>query len=547
MTPRAGWAVPAAGTEGDDDTPVDVLSFDMVGKFCARLLSLLALLFLAVGWPISSPAVAARTDGTLVVQAIDEQSGLPVTVRMELRDARGRSVKVRPEGAVVLGESIYFDGEATLNLRRGAYNFLIEAGPEFPTRLGNFTIDRHAEDTAEVALSRRVDMRKEGWWAGDLDVQVRLEDLPLMMRARAVDFAPTAAWVNEQGRCRKLKASGEGAESASPPLYGPWASLDNRRGGGLLAVAPATSIDVCQWKVNDSSLPSATAASEAGAHVVALTPFDWDLPLWVAAGTLDAVQIINRHSRYNDSVGNEGVGRPRDETFFPGKLGNGRYSEAIYHHLLNCGLRLPPAAGSGVGSGAPSRLNGSPLGTNRTYVHCGDSCTRESWLQGLRAGRVIVSNGPLLRTKVDGELPGYVFELYDGERREFRIQLDLAFYEANKVEYLEIIQNGRSLHQVRLEELAAQKGRLPLVEFDNSGWFLIRAVTDNQYVYQFASTGPYYVELNHQPRISRASVEYFLSWLDDAAKKFAGNQPVLAEIETARPYWQKLLERANVD
>jgi hypothetical protein len=523
----------------------------MVGKrrVCQLLLALPCSALVAGLHLSPSPAWSARTDGTLIVQAVDEQSGERVPVRMELRDARGRAVKLRPEGAVVLGESIYFEGEVTLNLRRGAYNFLIEAGPEFPTRLGNFTIDRHAEDTAEVLLSRRVDMRKEGWWAGDLDVQVRLEDLPLMMRARAVDFAPTTSLVNEQGRCRKLKiaAGDEAAESVSPPLYGPWATLDNRSGGGVLAIAPATPIDVCQWKLADPSLPSLTASDDAGAHVAALTPFDWDLPVWIAAGKLDAVLIINRHSLYNATVDNEGVGRPRDETFFPGKIGNGRYSETIYHYLLNCGLRLPPAAGSGAGSGSGSRMNGSPLGANRTYVHCGESCTRESWLEGLRAGRVIVSNGPLLRTKVDGELPGYVFQLYDGERREFQIALDLAFYEANKVEYLEIIQNGRSLHQVRLEELAERKGTLPFFEFDNSGWFLVRAVTDNQNVYQFASTGPYYVELNHKPRISRESVQYFLTWLDDAAKKFAGNEPVLAEIEAARPFWKKLLERANAD
>jgi hypothetical protein len=55
------------------------------------------------------------------------------------------------------------------------------------------------------------------------------------------------------------------------------------------------------------------------------------------------------------------------------------------------------------------------------------------------------------------------------------------------------------------------------------------------------------VELNHQPRISRGSVQYFLTWLDDAAKKFADNEPVLADIAAARPFWQKLLAGATVD
>ncbi len=501
---------------------------------------------------------AARTDGTLTLTAVDEETGEPLPARLELRDSRGRPVRVRPEEAVVAGDSLYFNGEVALGLRRGAYTFLVEAGPEFLTRPGNFIIDRHAEDSAEVTLERRVDMRKEGWWAGDLDVQLRPEDLPLMMQARSVDFAPIAALVNDHGHCRMLKPGAQRAGSSSTPagisalLYGPWATLDDRRGGGLLAIAGDPPVDVCQWKADDPSMPSAEAANEAGAAVLALTPFAWDLPLWAAAGKLHAVQIINRHSQLNAVIDDEGDGRPRDETFFPGALGNGRYSETIYHHLLNCGLRLPPAAGSGAGAGTSRK--GSPdqawsglLGTNRTYVHCGDVFTREAWLSGLRAGRVVVSNGPLLRVRVDGELPGYAFELYGNERREFQIALELAFYEATQVDYLEIVQNGRTLHQVRLDELAKRKGKLPLVEFASSGWFLVRAVTNNPRVYQCASTGPYYVELNHEPRISRISVQYFLTWLDDAANKFSGNAPVLAEIEAARPFWEKLLKRANAD
>jgi hypothetical protein len=519
-------------------------------------------LLITAAFSCSRPLHAARTDGTLKVTALDEKTKEPMAVRMELRDPRGRPVRLRPEGAVVAGDSIYFDGAVTLDLRRGAYTFLIEAGPEFPTRTGNFTIDRHAEDTAEVTLSRRVDMRKEGWWAGDLDVQVSLEDVPLMMRSRSIDFAPIAALVNDHGRCRKLKkrpvkATDEAeavdvARTSSPLLYGPWATLDDRRGGGLLAIDANPLVDVCQWKHEDPSLPSAQAARDAGGQVVALTPFAWDLPIWVAAGKLDAVQVINRYSQFNAATDHEGDGRPRDATYFPGKVGNGRYSETIYHHLLNCGLRLPPTAGSGAGAppmprkGADQAWSGV-LGANRTYVHCGETFTRESWIEGLRAGRVIVTNGPLLRTRVDGELPGYTFELYDNERREFHITLDLAFYEANQVEYLEIVQNGKPIHQVRLADFAKKKGQLPFVEFDTSGWFLVRAVTNNPNVYQFASTGPYYVELNHQPRISRASVEFFLKWLDDAAERFAGNGAVLAEIEAARPFWEKRLERATAD
>ncbi|RIK75801.1 MAG: hypothetical protein DCC67_14840 [Planctomycetota bacterium] len=512
------------------------------------------------GAMLTSAAVAATPDGRLTIAALDHQSGDPLAVRLELRDARGNPVRLRPAGAVVAGDSIYFDGEVVLELRRGAYTFLLEAGPEYLTRTGQFTIDRHAEDSVEARLTRRVDMRAEGWRAVDLDVQLPPDGLPLAMQARGVDFVPLAAAVNDHGRCLKLKhqPTDGGAPTAADRLHGAWAELDLRRGGGLLVIGAESPVDVCRWKADDPSLASAMLGREKGGLVAALTPFAWDLPIWAAAGKLDAVCIINRHSQQNSVVDRETDGRPRDRALFPGQLGNGRYGETIYHHLLNCGLRLPPAAGSGAGASyGPAVSSGgkktagraitSPLGLNRTYVHCGEEFSRESWLRGLRHGQVIVTNGPLLRAKVAGELPGHVFQLAAGERREFEIALELAFYEATRVDYLEIVQNGRSLHTVRLDELANRAGRLPKVEFDASGWFLVRAVTDNPHVYQFATTGPYYVEANYQPRVSRASVEFFLQWLEEAAKEFADNKAVLAEIDGARPFWEDLLKRANAD
>ena len=145
-----------------------------------------------------------------------------------------------------------------------------------------------------------------------------------------------------------------------------------------------------------------------------LPPFAWDLPLWIAEEKVDAIQILHRHALADEVVDHEGWGRPRDKTFFPGKTGNGRWSEKIYHHLLNCGLQIPPAAGSGSGA------NTNPVGTNRAYVYCGEEFTPENWFAGLRSGKVMVTNGPLLRTEVLGQMPGHQFVLDAGESRGLR-------------------------------------------------------------------------------------------------------------------------------
>ena len=124
---------------------------------------------------------------------------------------------------------------------------------------------------------------------------------------------------------------------------------------------------------------------------------------------------------------------------------------------------------------------------------------------------------------------------------------DLAFYEKAPVEYLEIVKNGQTVHEIRLRDLVQQKGRLPVLPFDASGWFLVRAMTSSTKNYQYATTGPYYVASNYQARISRNSVQFFLDWLDAAEQEFADNRAVLTDIAAARPFWQGLFDQANVD
>ncbi len=500
-------------------------------KQCSRLTVLMCL-------HTACQATLVAYDGQLTVSVSDEESGEPMPVRMELLNSRGRPVRVRPPGAILRDGYMVFDSEVVLELKKGSYRFQLDAGPEFQTRQGHFTIERHAEDNSDVSLRRHVDMAEEGWWAGDLDVQHRAVDLPLLKRAAGVSFVPPTVSQNIRGKSKKLrKRKGDGS--------GPVAALDYRRGGGLMVLADSPelidALELSNLKDEDSSGAVFDNGQDGDVDLVALTPYAWDLPLWVATDRLTAIQTMHRQTWPDGKHPNEGWGRPRDKDVFPGRQGNGQYSEVIYHHLLNCGLRIPPAAGSGSGA------NGSPLGLNRVYVDCGDEYSEQRWFEGLRAGHVLVTNGPLLRVSVEGKTPGHVFHLDRDDRREFQIALSLSFYQKAPVEYLEIVKNGQVEYEIRLSDLVKKKGKLPPVVFEQSGWFLVRAVTSSTETYQYASTGPYYVESEYRPRVSRASVAYFLEWLDEAQKKFAGNEQVASEIEAARPFWENLKSQANAD
>jgi hypothetical protein len=494
-----------------------------------------ALLFTLTLAPTSQ---AARYDGVLTVRAFAEADQSPLAVRMELRDARGRIVRVRPKLAAPVGDSLYFDGEVTLELRRGDYEFFLEAGPEYRTQTGRFTIDRRAEDSKDVPMLRRVDMQREGWYAADVDARLPkgmpAKLLPTVARAAGLDWLPlTDGLSGQSGSARSAETA-----SAEGPLIESAAAVVGDERGRLILLGGGDKTTIAS-PANEDVAEVVAAARERGALVVARSSLAWNLPVWVARGWIDAVAILSEDlppSRTDE--------RPVDKDFFPGKQGPGRFREAAYHHLLNCGLKLPPVGGSRWGDAAKGRPT-AVLGAGRTYVHLDGEFSPVAWLAGLREGRTSVTNGPLLRTTVEGEPPGAAFPL-GGKRRTFQIGLNLAFYERAQVEYLEIVKDGRAVAEVRLADLARQGGKLPPVTFDDSGWFLVRAVANAADRHQFATSGPYYVDAA-TPRVSRKSVKFFLDWLDAAQRKFAGEKQAVEQFAESRAFWEELAARANAE
>ncbi len=514
--------------------------------------------------------VFAARGGQLTLVVTDRDTGAPIACRMHLKNAR--NLPNKPPKLPFWHDHFVFDGEITLTLPVGEYNFELERGPEYLNRVGHFTINDFAEDTHKLDLKRVVDMQKEGWWSGDLFVDRPEKDMPLVLEAEDLHLAQLVG----PGDAAKTTA-GHGASSAKPPSGsaskpssiigksskssksggasaaksgwtlspdGSWALLpDNRcfgrhghvdsRGGNLLIVAnlaaPWTESDTAPvWSVAEKARQSPNAWLDAG------RAFSWDLPLLVAEGAIDSVELANCHFGRTSTIMDEAGGRPRDPIHYAGEGGLGRWSETIYYHLLNCGLRLPPSAGSGSGQ-MPN-----PTGYDRMYVQLDDEFSVEKWWRGFKAGRVVVTNGPLLRPLVEGEYPGHVFAQPPGETHEFEIALTLST--RDPVDYLEIVQNGNVVHMVRLAEWVEQKGRLPKVSFDKSGWFLVRAITQAVGTYRFASSGPYYVEVEGKPSVSKKSAQFFIDWLDERSSKLKPSEADAPEarrrFDAARAYWR---------
>ena len=185
---------------------------------------------------------------------------------------------------------------------------------------------------------------------------------------------------------------------------------------------------------------------EAGVWIDIEKPFWWDVPIWLASGQVDSIGLANNHMNRRGMYQDEAWGRPRDAKRLPPPRGNGFWTQEIYYHILNCGLRIPPSAGSASGV-----LN-NPLGYNRMYVQLDGELSYPGWWDGLRAGRVFVTNGPLLRVQADGRPPGHVFNECEGEALE--IKLDVALTARDSISALELIKNGQVERRVPYDEWA---------------------------------------------------------------------------------------------
>lgn len=491
---------------------------------------------------IRAPARAA--DGQLLLSAVDKDTGQPIACRIHLLNGANKPVKI--PGTAAWSDHFDFDGQVLLKLPLGNYTFVMERGLEYLDMTGHFRIEHFADDSKQVELRRFCNMAKEGWWSGDLDLQRAEKDLPLVMKAEDLHVAPLVTFTNSKSEWTKRALPATKLVTSDGNRFYHLLGGEDATAGGLLAYLNLSEPLELTLPTAESPLDHVAAARrQAGAWIDARSASSWDLPVWAALGKLDSIEIADRQLLRDGATALALPGeRPRDKQQYPPPLGVGRWMLKIYYHLLNCGLRIPPSAGSGSG------VCTNPAGYNRTYVFCGEQFSYDAWWAGLKAGKVVITNGPMLRPSVEGVPPGHVFKAAAGEKVDLEIGLTLST--RDRISYLEIVQDGRAIHQVRLDDFKQAGGKLPHAVFDRSGWFLVRAVCDMGKTFRFAMTAPYYVEIGDTQRISRASAQFFLDWLAEREKQLKIDDPAvreaaLAEIHKAREAWAGLMAKANAE
>jgi hypothetical protein len=470
-------------------------------------------------------------------------TGKPVPCRIHLKDAASKPQ--RASGLPFWHDHFVCRGTARLELPPGKYTYEVERGPEYESQTGSFTLAGGTEKKLTIELRRLTDLSAEGWWSGDLHVHRPVGDAELLMQAEDLHVAPVITWWNNQNAWAKTRPPADPLyHFDANRYYHVLAGEDEREGGALLYfnLGQPLAITGASREYPSPMKFVEDARRQKNAWIDVEKPFWWDMPVWVASGQVDSIGLANNHMCRDRMYEDEAWGKPRVVERLPAPLGNGFWSQEIYYHLLNCGLRIPPSAGSASG------VLPNPVGYDRVYVHVGLDLTYAKWWEGLRAGRSFVTNGPLLRLQADGHLPGHVFTAPEG--KEVSVVVKAALTSRDPVRFLEIIKNGEVERRVPFQDWS-KTGTLGTLRFRESGWFLVRVIAENPKTFRFASTAPYYVEVGEaKRRVSKASAEFFLAWVRERAQRVkvddAGQRAeVLRHHSKAEEFWRELAAKAN--
>jgi TolB protein len=266
-------------------------------------------------------------------------------------------------------------------------------------------------------------------------------------------------------------------------------------------------------------------AHEQGALVGAEHPFDEvpdpsakppqaitdELPVDVALGKLDYMEIVG----FSDH----------------------KSTAAVWYKLLNLGFKLPAGGGTDATTNYAAPIRGQ-VGFDRVYVWTPQwPTTPDTWLENLRQGRTLATNGPLLEFTLGREMVGSELKFADPQAA---IPFTAKLASVVPVDHLEVVCNGKVAQNLKLEgarDVGDASGTIPLNE---SGWCVLRAwsekadypVMDN---YTYATTSPVYVTIAGKRPYSREDADYFKAWIDRTI-----------EITDKYPDWNSTEEKQEV-
>ncbi len=450
-------------------------------------------------------------NGELTLVILDASTREAVPARVELLDARGKGHVAR-DALPVLREAprprstapidskfevtrrfpnpqtgtdqFYSTGRSSLSLPPGTYRLGVWKGLEYRQVRTKLGIAAGEASRLEVELTRWVDMPRRGWYSADdhlhlprptpeanagLHQWMAAEDIHVanllqMGSSTAFDFAPQYAHgkSGRHGQGHHILVSGQ--ENPRAHFLGHTIIL----GTDSPIHYPDEYLDFTRFFAEGRRQGALNGFGHFGQHAGA----QFGLSLVLPHGLLDFLEVLQfEQSRYD-----------------------------IWYKILNTGFRLSPTAGTDYPWGD------SYPGRERFYTRVGGRFTVEKWIAAVRAGRTFVTNGPMLRFRVDDRPMGSTIELAQQGTVDVTAAVEFEWQRDN-VSELELVEDGVV---VRTFPVGKRRGSRIARRFQHevrqSGWLAIRAIGQKRRQpvarQSLAHSAPIYISVANTPPLS---------------------------------------------
>lgn len=459
------------------------------------------------GWPLFVTLISAGWAAELRIHLRDE-AGRPTAARLEVHGDGGTMYQAegsllsrrpgRPDTGSPYLRSFVVKDSATLSVPPGRYRVIAEHGLEYQRVTRDVEVTQARPTAVELRLLPWIRMRRKGWWSGDMHVHRPLEDTPLLLDAEDLNLGIVftmwnrqnlwgegplpADWIRATGERRWMTVTNAEDERGG----GAWMLHGLRAGLGLDKVVASTQSLTASWDP-----PGIEFVRKARAGRRGLFPwFDLEKPIWWEAPVMMAIErpdsmgLLNNHYNQYGMYDNEAWGRKRDTPTYSD------YSLGLMYRYWNLGWMVPPSAGSASG------VLPNPVGYNRMYVRISGDFSVEKWYAGVKAGAVMVTNGPVV--------------FFEPKAGGGRLLGRIEAHSRDELDRVEIIANGEVIQSWKPPGRQF-RGEVN-VDVRRHSWVAARCFAKNESTVRLAHTGP--VRLPGRWDAS-ADARYFQQWIEE--------------------------------
>ena len=438
----------------------------------------------------------------------DTSTALPARVQVLASDGslRAPTDSIHKYGT---GEPFFYtDGTFEVGLPSGQADIVVERGTEYHPLRMTVMVPRHGTVEVDLPIQRWAKLVEQGLYAGNthihydeketrardrLQLDPRVEDLPVfivsVLKRRELAYASNVFPIgrHELSTADHIIDVGEESRHNSEPWtigYGHIMLINIRQ------LVEPMSRGVLVDDANPDYPPLIDACDLAhgqGGTVLWCHQADgMEAPIAAILGKLDGINLFDPWWRDPD------------------------YD--AWYRMLNCGLRVPASTGS----------DWYLCSSNRVYAQVAGDFTYETWLAGLRAGRTFITDGPVLRLRVNGHAPSN--NVLDLPGTGTTAEIVVEWEGTQPVDRVEIVRDGAvALTHVNADQ--ALSGRIQTtVDVEDAGWLAARCWGTRRTSYAhplWAHTSPVYLRTAPGRAVVQAASSAFVEQIEQSREWIA--------------------------